>query len=189
GKLPEVSRYARIQVGGDLALHFPKLDKPVIAAINGACVGGGFSMALACDIRIASETAKFGTLFIARGLVPDNGLTYSLPNIVGMSKALELMFTGELFNAAEALRLGIVIRVVPPDQLMPEARGLAAKIAEQPPVALELTKRLAYRFKMEEVVRQIYLEYWAQRICWQTEDHKEAVRSFFEKRTPQFKGK
>ncbi|MFC2051918.1 enoyl-CoA hydratase/isomerase family protein [Chloroflexota bacterium] len=190
GQLTELSRYERLQVRGNLALLLPMLDKPVIAAINGACVGSGFSLALACDIRIASEAAKFGAVFVLRGLVPDTAMTYALPHTIGMSRALELLFSGEIISAAEAERLGVVSRVVPPDRLMPVARELATKIAEQPPVAIELTKRLVYRFKVDELSHQLDLEAWAQHICSQTEDHREAVSAFREKRPrPQFKGK
>ena len=187
----EQSRYDRIMmVGHHWADAFPRLDKPVIAAINGAAVGAGFSLALSCDIRIASEKAKFGSLFILRALTPDGGSTYYLPRIVGTSKALELMFTAEIMDAAEAERLGIVSRVVPHDELMKVARELAAKIAQQPPIALELTKRLVYRSMIDDVEHQLDLESYAQQLCFQTEDFKQSVLASLEKRPqPKFKGK
>ncbi len=186
-----VSRYERLQVvAWSYADLFPKLSKPVIAAINGACVGAGFSLALSCDIRVASEAARFGVLQIARALVPDYGLTYYLPQTVGMSSALELMFTGEIISAAEAERLGIVSRVVAPDELMNVARELAGKIAQQAPIPVELTKKMVWRGLFDSLTRQLDLETYAQQICFQTEDHREAVRAFLEKQPqPQFKGR
>ncbi|MFC2040909.1 enoyl-CoA hydratase/isomerase family protein [Chloroflexota bacterium] len=190
GEVVDRSRQARVEVVGGLANVFPGLNKPVIAAINGPCVGAGFSIALSCDIRIASEAARFGAVFILRGLVPDTGITHFLPTVVGMSKALELMFTGEIISAAEAERLGIVSRIVPPDELMNTARELAAKIAQQAPIPIELTKKIVWRSSLGDLTRQLDLETYAQNICRQTEDHRESVRAFLEKRPqPQFKGR
>lgn len=187
---PEESRYERLQIVGYWADAFPRIDKPVIAAINGACVGAGLSLALSCDIRIASEEAKFGSLFINIAAVPDCGLTYFLPRVVGTSKALELMFTGETFDAAEANRLGIVSRVVPSDELMSVTQELAGKIAQQPPIAIELTKKLVYQGMIDDIAHQIEREGYAQRFCFTTEDHKERVLAFLEKRPqPKPKGK
>ena len=187
----ELSRHQLLQTTGwPYADLFPRLNKPVIAAINGACAGAGFSIALSCDIRIASEAARFVAAQVARALVPDAGLTFYLPQAVGMSKALELMFTGELIGAAEAERIGIVSRVVPPDELIPAARELAAKIAQQAPISVELTKKMVWRGLLDKLVRQIDLESYAQPICFQTEDHRGSVRAFLEKRPiPPFKGK
>ncbi len=186
----EVSRHALLQVlAGDMANAFPMLNKPVIGAINGPAVGGGFGLALSCDIRIASETARFSVAQVARALVPDYGLTFFLPNIVGLSRALELMFTAKLIDAAEAERLGIVSRVVPPDELMKVTRELAAKIAQQAPIPVELSKKMVWRSLIERLAYQLDLETHSQLICFQTEDHREGVRAFFEKRPSQFKGR
>ncbi len=187
----EETRYERLRLLGQGWLFpFPMMDKPVIAAINGVCIGAGFSVALSCDIRIASEKARFGSLFILRGLIPDYGMTYFLPRVVGTSKALEIMFNGELIGAAEAERLGIVSQVVPPDELMKIAQELAAKIAQQPPIALELTKRLVYRSMVDDIARHLDWETNAQKLCLQTEDFKESVLAFLENRPqPEFKGK
>jgi enoyl-CoA hydratase/carnithine racemase len=190
-ELSAVSRFARAQVlGWPFFDCLPRLDKPVIAAINGPCVGGGFSLALSCDVRIASEAARFGAAQIARGLVPDYGMTYYLPLVIGVSRALELMLSGEIIGAVEAERLGIVSRVVPGDQLMKVTKELATKIAKQAPVPLGLTKRMVWRGLFDNLNRQIDLETWAQQLCFQTEDHKASVSAFLEKRPlPEFKGK
>jgi len=167
-----------------------RLPKPVIAAVNGPCVGGGFSLALSCDIRIASDTARFGAAQIARALVPDYGLTFYLPLVIGVSRAMELMCTAEIIGADEAERLGIVSRVVPGDQLMDEARALAEKIAKQAPISIELTKMMVWRSLFDGLARQIDLETGAQQICFTTEDHRGSVKAFLEKKPlPEFKGR
>jgi len=168
---------------------FFKLDKPVIGAINGASVGAGFSLALSTDIRIASETARFGAVFILRALVPDCGITYFLPRIVGMSKAMEMMLTGEIIGAEEAKRLGVVSQVVPPDKLTETTRELAGKIVQQPPLSVELSKRMVYRGITDDIARQIELETLGNNITTRSEDHQGAVRAFLEKKPqPRFKG-
>jgi len=185
-----LSRYARLQVTGwPIADVFPKLTKPVIAAVNGPCVGAGLSLALSCDIRIASETARFGVAQVARALVPDYGLSFYLPNAIGMSSALELMFTAEIIDAAEALRLGIVSRVAPLDELMNAATEVATKIAKQAPVSVELSKKMVWRSLLDNLTRQLDLETYGLRLAGQTEDHQEGIRAFLEKRPPDFKGK
>lgn len=184
------TRYERLQRIGYWGDALVRLDKPVIGAINGAAVGAGFALALNCDIRIASETAKFGSLFIARALTPDSGMTYFLPRTVGLSKALELMYTGELLTAAEAKSLGIVSRVVAPDEVMKTAWELAARIAQQAPIALELTKRMVYRGILDDLANHLDWETYSQQLCFNTEDHKQSVLAFLEKRsTPPFQGK
>lgn len=187
----EESRYEHLKmVGHHWADAFLRMDKPVIAAINGACVGGGFALAMSCDIRIASEEARLGSVFINMALVPDCGITYFLPRAVGTSKALELMFTGELIGAAEAERLGLVSRVVPLDKLMETSQELAARIAQQPPIALELTKRLVYRSMIDDIAHHLDWETYAQQLCFRTEDFKESALAFLEKRPrPQPRGK
>jgi enoyl-CoA hydratase/carnithine racemase len=164
-------------------------DKPVIAAVNGAAVGWGMELALFADIRIASEKAKFGELFVKRGLVCDVGGFYRLPAIVGPAKAAELLFTGDVFDAAEALRIGLVGEVAPHGELMDRARALAARIAANPPLAVRHLKAGLSRFAYGDP-REIGA--WAIekiRLLMQTEDHKEGVASFLEKRAPVFQGR
>lgn len=163
--------------------------KPTIAAVNGAAAGAGFSLALACDIRIASEQARFAAIWSRRALVPDLGCSYLLPRIVGTAKALEMMYTGDIIDAQEALGIGLVSRVVPHQELMPAVMELAGRIARGPSIAIELTKRLAYRDQMEALAAQTEYEEHLQSICNQTEDVQEGRRSFIERREPNFKGR
>ncbi|MFH1031438.1 MAG: enoyl-CoA hydratase/isomerase family protein [Chloroflexota bacterium] len=186
----ETSRYTLLEdVGGAIPFAFPRMTKPVIAAINGACVGAGMSVALSCDIRIASETARFNVAQIARALVPDMGLTFFLPHAIGTSNAMKLMLTADFIGAAEAEKLGLVSQVVPPDKLMDAACELAGKIMKNAPIAVELTKKIMWRGLLARLNHQIDLETGAIQICRRSEDHGEAVRSFFEKRPPVWKGK
>ena len=139
----EPTLYERLQ--GTPRPAFFKLEKPVIAAVNGACVGAGLSLALTCDIRVASDKAKFGSAFIKLGATPDNGMTYWLPKLMGPAVALEFLLSGKIVMGAEAKQSGIVSQVVPPEELMKVSQELAAQIAQYPLLALSLTKRLVYR--------------------------------------------
>ena len=172
-----------------LALPLYNLSKPAIAAINGSAVGAGLSIAMLCDTRIASEKARFSSAYINMGIIPDVGGTYSMPRIVGTAKAFELMVTGDTFDAAEAERIGIVSRVVPEDEVMEAARELAGRIAKGPSAAIELIKQALARSLHNNIEQQIEFECFADYICLRTEDHKEGVKAFFEKRPPEFKGK
>ena len=163
--------------------------KPIIAAVNGAAAGAGMNLALACDIRISSSAAKYAQSFVKRGLHPDWVGTYFLPRVVGVAKACELIFTGDSIDAAEALRLGIVNAVVAPDELMNETYRLAKKIAAGPPVAIQLAKRSIYHNQEADLRAALEFETFAQNITRETEDSKEGVKAFVEKREAVFRGK
>ena len=172
-----------------LAGELRDLDRPTIAAVNGVAAGAGFSHALACDIRIASDQARFSQIFVKRALIPDAGSTFFLTKLVGTAKACELMYTGDMINAAEAERLGIVNKVVPHDQLMNETMALAKRIANGPPLTIELIKRAIYKGLTEnDLWHQIHYEWHLQSLVVATKDFKEGVMSFLEKREPNFMG-
>ena len=165
------------------------LDKPYIAAVNGAAVGAGMDMASMADIRFAADVARFGMSYVNVGLVPGDGGAWLLPRLVGLQKALELIWSGELFNAEEALRLGYVMRVVPLDQLIAEARTYALKLAEGPPIAMQMSKRLVYRGQSQSFMESLEAAQAAFSIVQSTEDYKEGPLAFREKRKPVFKGR
>jgi len=176
------------RMGYQVAL-FRQLRVPTIAAINGVAAGMGVSFITACDIRIASEKARFACAWVNRGLVPDGAATFLLPQIVGIEKALELFYTGDIIDAQEALRIGLVSRVVPHGDLMETAQELAAKIAANPPIPLELAKYGVYKGLRSDIEGALDYENYAVRVCTSTEDYKEGVQAFMEKRKPQFKGR
>ncbi len=165
------------------------LDKPYIAAVNGAAVGAGMDMCSMCDLRIASEQARFAMSYVKVGLVPGDGGCYFLPRIVGVAKALELIWTGDFVDAEEALCIGYVSKVVPADELLPAARALAERIAQGPAVAIQLAKRLVYRGLNSDVQEALEAAGHAMAIVQPTEDAREGPRAFAEKRAPQFKGR
>jgi enoyl-CoA hydratase len=164
-------------------------DIPIIAAVNGAAVGWGMELALMCDLRVASDKARFGELFVKRGLCCDVPGIGRLCQLVGREKTAELLFTGDLIDAAEALRIGLVSRVVPHGQLMDTAGELARKIASNPPLAVQRIKQ-GLRRALDPDWRE--LGKWVSEslaALFQTEDHREGVRSFLEKREPRFVGR
>jgi len=163
--------------------------KPIIAMINGYCLGGGCEIALACDIRLASERAKLGQPEINLGIIPGGGGTQRLTRLVGEGKAMELILTGEMIDAQTALSIGLVNHVYPHDQLREKTLELARKIAEKSPIALQLAKeavKFASRSNLDEGLRR---EIDLFSICFSTEDKEEGVTAFLEKRKPEFKGK
>lgn len=172
--------------------HFLKelvnMEKPVIAAVNGFAIGAGFSIAMACDIVIASTKAKFGLGFNKVGLVPDLGALYHLPRIVGIARAKELVFSDRILSASEARNYGICLEVVEDEQLLNCANNLANSFKANPPIAIGLTKTIlnhSMESSLEEILRE---EAMVQGIAFKTQDHQEGVRAFFEKTKPNFTG-
>lgn len=171
-----------------IILRLRTMEKPVIAAVNGVAAGAGCSLALAADLRIASDRASFIEVFSRVGLIPDSGSTYLLPRLVGLGKALELAYTADPVDAQTALQLGLVNRIVPHEDLMRQTMELARRLAAGPTKGLGLTKR-AMTFALHATLEQA-LEYEAyiQEIAGHSADHREGVAAFLQKRTPQFKG-
>jgi len=164
-------------------------DRPIIAAVNGAAVGWGMELCLFTDIRIASERAQFGEIFIKRGLVTDVGGMMILPRLVGPQKAAELLFTGDVIDAREAERIGLVAKVVPHVELMDAALALATRMAANAPLALRFMKEGLRRASARDVHEFGSWVSGALGRLFQTEDHREGVASFLEKRAPVFKGR
>lgn len=164
------------------------LEKPTIAMVNGAAAGAGMSLALACDFRIASEHASFIQAFINIGLVPDSGSLYFLPRLVGYAKAMELAVLGEKIKAAEAKELGIVTKVVSAAELSDETKAFAERLASMPTKAIGLIKRYMHQSFETRLDQMLEWEAFAQRTAGLTEDHREGVKAFLEKRKPTYKG-
>jgi 2-(1,2-epoxy-1,2-dihydrophenyl)acetyl-CoA isomerase len=164
------------------------MEKPVVAAVNGVAAGGGAGIAYSCDLRIASDNAKFIQAFIRIGLAPDSGTSFFLPRLVGFAKALQLSLTGEDLSSQDAERFGLVTKVVPPDQLMPTAMEIATKLAAGPTKAIGLTKRALNKSVSSDLETILEYESYIQEVAGATSDHIEAVKAFFEKRKPVFKG-
>jgi len=163
-------------------------SKPVIAAVNGAAAGAGMNIALACDIRVASIKARFGQTFSRRGLHPDWGGTYFLPRLVGMAKACELIWSGKMIDAEEALSLGIVSQLTNPEDLMTATLDMAAAFAAGPPIAIRMAKRALYKSMDSSLREALEYETYAQNICSSSQDAKEGIAAFVEKRDPKFTG-
>jgi len=165
-----------------------QLEKPYIAAINGAAAGAGMDMASMADIRFASTNARMGMTYVRMGLIPGDGGCYTLPRLVGTARALELIWTGELITAQRALEIGYVNAVYEPEDLMPRTREFAERIARGPATAIQLAKKLVYRSQGIGLDDHLDLAQLAMTVAQSTEDAKEGPRAFVEKREPQFKG-
>ncbi len=165
------------------------MDKPVIAMVNGLAVGAGMGMCVMCDVRIASDEARFSTGYVRVGLVPGDGDTYFLPRLVGAAKALELLWTADFIDAQEALRLGIVNRVVPAGDLAQQTRAFAEQIASGPQVPIRMIKRLVYQSLRLDLRTHLDLVSSHMAIVRETTDHAEGVAAFKEKRPPKFQGR
>ena len=171
------------------AATFRSMTKPTIASINGHAVGQGLSLAMACDIRIASEQANLGAVWTRRGISPESAGAYLLTQIVGPAKACELIFCGKSLSGREAKEIGLVNEVVPADELKEATYEMARQIAEGPPVAIAMSKAMIYQSLETNLDIHGYLEFFTQDYCFRTEDREEGIRSFLEKRPARFQGK
>jgi len=171
-----------------IPLLLEQIDKPVIASLNGLATGAGLDMALMCDLRIAAKSARFSEAYANVGIVPGDGGAYYLPRLIGISKALELFWTREWVSADEALRIGMVNRVVPDEELEKETMSLAEKIAKAAPLAIRMTKRAVYQSINIDLRTHLDMISSHMVITGLSKDHREAVQSFLEKREPKFIG-
>jgi enoyl-CoA hydratase/carnithine racemase len=178
------------QAGGpNLVLLLHNMQKPTFAAVNGPAYGLGCGITLSCDFRIASEKARFNEAFIRTGLVAGDGSCWQLPKLVGMANTLWMQYSGEPVDGEEAYRIGLANRVVPHEQLMDTTLELATKLARGPIYAMALTKQLVHHAYQQSLAEHMTLASRAQALSRQTEDHREGVRAFLEKRQPMFKGR
>ena len=180
---------SRLHWVADIALALHRIPKPVIAKVNGVAVGAGMNLALACDLIVASDTARFSEIFARRGLSIDFGGSWLLPRLIGMHRAKELALFADIISAKEAAELGLVNRVLPPGELDAFVNDWANRLAAGPPIALSLTKRLitnSFNVTMDEALEA---EGMAQSVNTGTEDTAEAIKAFLEKREPKFKGR
>ena len=176
-------------INSSMFARIEKFPRPVIAAINGFALGGGCELALACDIRIAADTAKFGQPEAGLGIIPGAGATQRLPRVVGLGWAKHLVLTGDIIDAKQALEIGLVTAVVPASQLQIRARELAKKILRQGPLAARLAKLALNASARVDLDSGLLIETLAQAICYDSEDKIEGTTAFLEKRKPKFSGK
>ncbi len=178
-----------VMLGRSLFTAIDAFPKPVIAMVNGYCLGGGCELALACDLRIASETASFGQPEINLGIIPGGGGTQRLTRLIGEGKAMEMILTGDIIDAKTAHTIGLVNMVVPAEDLEAKTMEIANRISEKSPIALRMAKeavRIASRSTLDEGLRR-EVDLFA--LCFSSEDKDEGVRAFLEKRKPEFRGK
>jgi enoyl-CoA hydratase/carnithine racemase len=168
-------------------LLLQEIDKPVIAVIQGLAIGAGFDMTLACDIRIAAQSAKFSESYVKAGIVPGDGGAYFLPRLVGVDKALELLWTGEVFTSEEAKQMGLVTHVVPDEQLEEFSEAYIQRLAAGPQEVMRFTKRAVYQGLNTDLRTSLDMVSTAMGIVTELEDYQEGVRAILEKRTPNFK--
>ncbi len=171
----------------DVLNTIERCRKPVIAAVNGYALGGGCELSMACDLRVASENARFGQPEVNIGIIPGWGGSQRLPRLIGKGRALEMMLTGEMIDAQEAWRIGLVNKVFPQNELMEQTRALAAKIAKRSLVVTRLSKEAVHHGMELDLGRAQELEADLFGLCFSTHDQKEGMEAFLEKRSPQFK--
>jgi 2-(1,2-epoxy-1,2-dihydrophenyl)acetyl-CoA isomerase len=179
---------AYLEAGHAVVRRIREVPKPIVAAVNGPAAGAGMNLALACDLRIASESATFTQAFSRLGLHPDWGGTFSLPRLVGIGKALEIFWLGDPVPAEEAKRMGLVNFIVPQDQFEQATQWLALRLAEAPPLPMALLKQAMYERVQTELDKVMESELEAQMKCFESEDFTEGLRAFAEKRAPKFGG-
>lgn len=189
GNFTAVSGRERLKSAHRMITAIANVEKPVIAAVRGPVAGIGWSMALACDMVIASETAVFSQVFRHVGLVPDGGAIYFLTQVLGAQRAKELVYTGRRMPAAEAASLGLVIRLVADDQLDVEAGNLARELAEGPTFAFGVAKKMFKSMHTPSLEACLDAEACSQGLALMTEDHAEGIKAFHEKRSPVFSGR
>ena len=174
------------QIGfGDLVRG---MNTPVIAAINGVAVGMGFTMPLACDIRLAGESARLSAIFVKRGITPELGSSFNLPRLIGIGKAMEVVLTGKMIGGQEAVDLGLVNHVYPDDELLEKAHEMGRAIARNAPLAVQWSRQLLFQGMSSTLESQLLSESHILDRAFKTADHAESVQAFFEKREPSFKG-
>lgn len=172
-----------------VALGLRRLNKPVIAMVNGAAVGAGCDFAFACDMRVGSPKAKFRNGFVKVGLIPGGGGTWLYTHVMGLGRGLEFLFTGDFLGAEEAERIGVLNRLVPAEELESATMELARKIAKNPPLAVQMSKMMAYRALDTDLETALETSAAYQALALSSEDHREGVNAFMEKREARFKGK
>jgi 2-(1,2-epoxy-1,2-dihydrophenyl)acetyl-CoA isomerase len=185
---PDLGEYLR-STYSRLVQRMVAIEKPIVAALHGPVYGAGVGIALACDLRIAAESAKFSVAFIKIGLMPDAGVTFFLPRVVGLGRAMQMSMLGDAVDAEEAYRIGLVNEVVPEDALAEEARKLAEQLAAMPTGALGRIKHSLYASFETDLETALEHEAEGQTFCGYTQDHKEGVAAFFERRAPEFTGR
>jgi 2-(1,2-epoxy-1,2-dihydrophenyl)acetyl-CoA isomerase len=185
---PDLGEYLR-ETYSRLVKRTVGMEKPLIAALHGPVYGAGVGLALACDLRIAAENTKFSVAFIKIGLMPDAGVTFLLPRVVGLGRAMEMSMLGDAVDAEEAHRIGLVNRVVAEDSLSEEAQNLAERLAAMPTGALGKMKASLYASFETDLATALEREAEGQTFCGYTQDHKEGVTAFFEKREARFVGR
>ena len=185
---PDLGEYLR-NTYSRLVKRMVGIEKPIVAALHGPVYGAGVGIALACDLRVAAENTKFSVAFIKIGLMPDAGVTFLLPRVVGFGRAMEMSMLGDAADAEEAYRIGLVNKVVAEDILSEEVRNLAGRLATMPTLALGRIKRSLYASFETDLETALEAEAEGQTFCGYTQDHKEGVTAFFEKREAKFTGR